>query len=147
MMRNTLPLGQDLLVYTPPTGKSLLPVTVAVDLRGSIDEQEVNRKGNALHFDGEEYMQVTKKGKRDVNLYFDKKTNLLVKAEYRALDPFTLQEVAQEKLFSGYKELVPGLKMASKELINSDGKRFMDMEITELRQVERHDDSVFARPK
>jgi hypothetical protein len=92
-------------------------------------------------------VQVTKKGKRDVKLYFDKKTNLLVKAEYRALDPFTTQEVAQEKLFSAYKELVPGLKMASKELINNDGKRFLEMEITELRPVERHDDSVFARPK
>jgi hypothetical protein len=62
MLKSNLPLGQDLLVYTPPTGKSLLPVTVAVDLRGSLDEQETSRKGNALKFDGDQYMQITKKG-------------------------------------------------------------------------------------
>ena len=45
-------------------------------------------------------VQVTKEGKRDVNLYFDKKTHLLLKAEYRAIDQFSKQEVNQEKIFS-----------------------------------------------
>jgi hypothetical protein len=40
LLRGNLPLGQDLLVYTPPNGKARLPVTVAVDIRGSADEQE-----------------------------------------------------------------------------------------------------------
>jgi hypothetical protein len=93
-------------------------------------------------------VQVTKKDKRDVSLYFDKKTHLLVKAEYRALDPFTKMEVAQEKLYSEYKDsLLPGAKMASKQIVNNDGKRFMEVELTEIRVVDRHDDSVFAKPQ
>jgi hypothetical protein len=99
--------------------------------------------------DGKEVVgvQVTKKDKRDVNLYFDKKSHLLVKSEYRAMDPFTKQECAQEKLYSEYKELLPGIKMAAKQTVNNDGKLFMHFEMTEVRGVERHDDSVFARPE
>jgi len=92
-------------------------------------------------------VQVTKEGKRDVNLYFDKKTDLLLKAEYRAIDQFSKQEVNQEKIFSDYKELLPGLKMASKQVINNDGKKSMDLEFIEIRAVDRHDDSIFAKPQ
>ncbi len=92
-------------------------------------------------------VQVTKKDKRDVNLYFDKKTNLLIKAEYRGPHLLTKEEVTMEKFYSDYKELVPGLKTASKVVINVDGAKFMEMEMLEIRTVERHDDSIFARPK
>ena len=92
-------------------------------------------------------IQVSKKDKRDVNLYFDKKTHLLVKSEYRAVEQFTKMEVAQEKLYSDYKELLPGIKMASKQLINNDGKRYMELEMTEITSVERHDDGLFKKPE
>jgi hypothetical protein len=92
-------------------------------------------------------VQVKKDGQRDVNLYFDKKSFLLLKSEYRALDPFTKQEVNQEKFFSDYKELVPGVKAAGKHLILNDGKRFMEVEVTDITSVDRHDDSIFAKPK
>ena len=92
-------------------------------------------------------VQVTKEGKRDVNLYFDKATDLLLKAEYRAVDQFSKQEVNQEKIFSEYKELLPGLKMPSKQVINNDGKKAMDLQFIEIRAVDRHDDSMFAKPQ
>jgi hypothetical protein len=92
-------------------------------------------------------VQVTKKGKRDVNLFFDKTTNLLIKAEYRAIEPFNKQEVNQEKFLSGYKELIQGYKMPSKINIKNDGNKFLEMELTEVRSVDRHDASVFAKPK
>jgi hypothetical protein len=92
-------------------------------------------------------IQVSKKDKRDVNLYFDKKTHLLLKAEYRAVEQFTKMEVAQEKIYSDYKELLPGIKMASKQLINNDGKRYMELEMTEITPVERHDDGIFKKPE
>jgi hypothetical protein len=91
-------------------------------------------------------VQVTKKDKRDVNLYFDKKTHLLIKAEYRALDPFTKQEVTQEKLLSNYKE-ISGVKMPTKLVLNNDGKKFMEAEVSEMRAVEKFDDSIFAKPQ
>jgi len=91
-------------------------------------------------------VQVTKKGLRDVNLYFDKKTHMLLKSEYRAFDQFSKQEVAQEKFYLDYKE-VGGIKAPTKLVINNDGKKFMDMQITETTPMETpFDDSVFAKP-
>jgi hypothetical protein len=92
-------------------------------------------------------VQVTKKDQRDVNLYFDKKTHMLLKAEYRGMDPITKMECAQEKIFSEYKEFVPGLKLASKYIVNNDGKRFMEIEMTDITAVDRHDDSIFRKPE
>jgi hypothetical protein len=92
-------------------------------------------------------VKVTKPGQRDVKLYFDKATNMLAKAEYRALDPISKEEVTQEKSFGGYKELVPGFKSATKVSVKNDGQLFMELEITELRPVDRHDESTFAQPK
>jgi hypothetical protein len=90
-------------------------------------------------------VQVTKKGVRDVNLFFDKQNHMLLKAEYRALDP-NKQEVTQEKIFPEYKTLASGLKVPAKMIMNNDGKRFIDAEITDVMIVDRHDDSVFAKP-
>jgi hypothetical protein len=91
-------------------------------------------------------VQVTKKGWRDVNLFFDKKTHLLLKAEYRALDP-NKQEVAQEKLFLDYKDF-EGYKAPGRMVINNDGKKFLDMEITEATTMETPlDASVFVKPE
>jgi len=89
---------------------------------------------------------VSHKGYPDLSLYFDKKSHLLVKSEGRAYDQVSKQEVNQEKLYSEYKELIPGLKVASRILINNEGKKYMDLTITEVQPVERHDDSMFTKP-
>ncbi len=78
MLRKTLPIGQDLLTYTPPTGKSLVPVTVAVDIRGTVDEQQSARQENALHFDGSDYIKITKKGTITLTSYRAEKSNTRV---------------------------------------------------------------------
>ncbi len=92
-------------------------------------------------------VQVTKKGFRDVNLYFDKKSHLLVKAEYRTVEPVGKQEVQQEKLYYDYKKLDSGLRMPGRLVLNNDGKKFMEIEITEITPMETpFEDSVFAKP-
>jgi len=73
-MRQNLPLGQDLLTYTPSGGCALLPLTVAVDMLGNYDEEEVSRKANAIHVDGTSYTQVTKKGTISVTNYRKEKS-------------------------------------------------------------------------
>ncbi len=78
MLRDTLPIGQDLLTYTPPTSKSLLPVTVAVDLRGTHDDQELERKPSALHFDGQDFLQIRKKGTIIVTSYRKEKSDMRI---------------------------------------------------------------------
>jgi len=89
---------------------------------------------------------VARQDYRDVSLFFDKATHLLVKTETRAKDPNTMQEATQEKLFTDYKELAPGFQVPSKLVINFDGKKFLDMTISEARMVEKHDASIFAEP-
>jgi hypothetical protein len=62
LMQNELPLAQELLTYTSPGGKVLVPETVAVDMRSSEQEQEVERTPDAKKVDGVTYAHVHKKG-------------------------------------------------------------------------------------
>jgi hypothetical protein len=90
-------------------------------------------------------VRVSAKGKKDVNLFFDKETGMLVKMENRAVDPMSGEEVTQERILSEYKDM-DGMKRPSKILINRDGKKFLEAEITEVKAVDKFDDSVFAKP-
>lgn len=90
-------------------------------------------------------IRVSKKGQRDISFFFDKKTNLVVKTEMRIYEAETGQEVTQEKFIIGYKD-TNGLKTAARVLIHKDGKRFMDIEITNTQIFDKLDDSTFAKP-
>jgi hypothetical protein len=87
---------------------------------------------------------VSSKGRRDVNLYFDKKSGLLVKTESRVKDD-NGQEVTEETFLGDYKE-VQGTKQAMKLTIRRDGNPYLECEVTECRLEERLDPSVFAKP-
>ena len=90
-------------------------------------------------------VRVSHEGKRDVNLYFDKASGLLVKMEGRALNPLTKQEANQEKLFGDYHD-VNGRKTPRKVEIHNDGQLFVEVEVLDMQLRERHDDSTFQRP-
>jgi hypothetical protein len=87
---------------------------------------------------------VSCKDHRDVNLYFDKESGLLVKTEARVKDD-NGQEVTEETMLSEYKE-VQGTKQAMRMTLRRDGKLYLESEITEIRLEERLDASVFGRP-
>ncbi|MCI0737865.1 MAG: hypothetical protein L0Y72_02390 [Gemmataceae bacterium] len=91
-------------------------------------------------------VRVSHDGKKDVSLYFDKKSNMLVKMDSRALDAQSGQEVAEERFFSEYKD-VDGPKMPGRMVVHRDGQPYLDFHITEARIVERFDDSMFAKPE
>jgi len=61
ILRGGVPLGQELLTYTPLGGKTLLPVTVAINMCGSMKEEEIARQDNALKWNGDNYALVRKK--------------------------------------------------------------------------------------
>jgi hypothetical protein len=91
-------------------------------------------------------IRVSKEGKRDVNLWLDKTNHLLLKTEHRGKDPFgQMGEANEEKYFTGYKA-VNGLQTPSRMEVHHDGKKFMELEITETRYHEKLDDTYFARP-
>lgn len=90
-------------------------------------------------------VRVSSKGHRDVNLYFDKETHRLVKSEMRTFDIMGQKEVAQEKFYSDYKD-VDGVLTPHRLVIHQDGQRYLDLEVSDVRYPERHDDGVFAKP-
>lgn len=85
------------------------------------------------------------KGHKDVTLYIDKETNLIVRLDRIALDSQTMQDVPEERIIKEYQE-VNGVKTAKKIVINRDGKKFMEAEVLEVKFLDKIDDSEFAMP-
>jgi len=78
ILRGHLPMGQDLLTYAPPGATSLLPMTVAVNLRGTLVEEEIERKPNALSWGGHSYSLIRKKGTITLTSYRDADSDMRV---------------------------------------------------------------------
>ena len=90
-------------------------------------------------------VRVASKGKKDVTLFFDKKTDLLVKIESRMTDANTGNEVAEERIITEYRKDKDGHPVPKKVLVNRDGKAFIEAESTELIYLEKIDDSEFKK--
>lgn len=90
-------------------------------------------------------IKVSSKGHKDVHLYFDKASGLLVKTERRALDSTSKKEVLQEEFFSDFKE-VHGIRRPMKLVVHQEGKKFMEGEMIDIKQIDKFDASVFAKP-
>jgi len=90
---------------------------------------------------------VKRKGYRDVSLFFDKQTHLLLKSETRVKDPQGGgdTEFTQEAFYDDYKK-VGDLQVAHKLTIKRDGKAFLESETTEFKPEEKLDDGLFAKP-
>jgi hypothetical protein len=85
------------------------------------------------------------KGHKDVKLYFDKETNLLVKIQHPALDLLSGKEVTEELVLSDYQDK-DGLKYAMKSELWRDGQKIMEGKVTKLEFVDKMDEKIFARP-
>ena len=87
---------------------------------------------------------IKSKGHRDVKLYFDKSSGLLVKRE-RQIGGDAGKEVLQEVFFSDYQEQ-DGLKHYRKISGFHDGKKFAEGTVTEVEFFDKLDPKVFAKP-
>ena len=81
-MDGYLPLGQELLTYTPVRGKCQLPLTVAVDVRGTFSEEEISRELKAIRHDGYDYVRISKKGTLRVTNYKKEAIHLIIACEF-----------------------------------------------------------------
>jgi hypothetical protein len=82
---------------------------------------------------------------RDVRLYFDKTTGLLHKTVRRALVPTEknmLVEVTEESVLSDFKKNGAAL-LPTKVVVTHDGKKFMDVTITETKFADKIDPAEF----
>lgn len=118
---------------------SLWPLTDKAFALTALGESEVEKKP-ALG------VKVSAKGRRDVQLYFDKDSGLLVKASMRVKDQGTAwQETDQDIFYSGHKN-VQGRMVPMKAVIKREGTTYIEAEITEYERLEKLDDNVFTKP-
>lgn len=90
-------------------------------------------------------VQVTREGYPEVKLYFDKKSNLLIKFAHRGKGD-DMKESLFETYFSDFRD-VDGAKHPHKWEMTRDGKPYVESEITALRAVSKLDPKTFARPE
>ena len=104
----------------------------------SIGEAKVDKKAAVG-------VKVSSKGHRDIDLYFDKETGLLVKTEHIVKDDMSGQEVSEETVYGEYKEFQK-TKQATKFTVKRSGKLFLEGEATEVTLSEKLDASTFEKP-
>jgi hypothetical protein len=93
-------------------------------------------------------VKVAHKDHRDINILFDKKTNLIIKIETQVkdlTDKDKPKEVTQESFFDDYKD-VDGIPQPHKMTIKRAGKKFVEAEMTEIKIVEKLNDKLFEKP-
>ncbi len=90
-------------------------------------------------------VKVTHKGQPDMELYFDKDTNLPVRIEFKIKQPRMTEESTMTFSFSDYKE-VGGLKHFTKIVMQMDGKAAMTMEVSDVKRLEKLDAKLFDKP-
>jgi hypothetical protein len=88
---------------------------------------------------------VKSKGHRDVKLYFDKQSGLLVRRVHPVHDEMTDKEVEQAVTFRDYQEK-DGLKHYHR-VLDSYKRAFTNARVTELEFFEKLDPKVFAKPR
>lgn len=91
-------------------------------------------------------IRVSRKDHRDVNLFFDKESGLLLKTERRArAEEQGGKEVTQEVYLQDYQK-IEGANIPKKIVIKRDGKPFVEAENQDLKIADKLDKSVFAKP-
>ncbi len=90
-------------------------------------------------------VRVASKGHKDVDLYFDRKTSLLVKTVHPVVNAEG-KEVQQEEYYSDHRE-TNGCKRPMKVVAYQDGVKSMEGELTEVKYLDRIDPREFARPE
>ncbi len=99
-----------------------------------------------IRYNGHVYqgVRVQAANQRELKLYFDRSSGLLVKTEY-LLDGPDGKEILQEAFYGDYRD-VAGCLRAGKILIYRDGKKVMETELLEARRVDRIDPNEFRLP-
>jgi hypothetical protein len=103
-----------------------------------LDDVQVNGKSAAG-------VLVKAKGHREVKLYFDKATGLLVKREHPVLDSASGKEVIQEVVFADYADR-DGVKHYKTITAYRGGKKVIDAKVTEIEFLDKVDPKLFAKP-
>jgi hypothetical protein len=91
-------------------------------------------------------VRVSKKGHNDIALYFDQKSHLLRKIEYRSFDFVSRQEVDEQRIFERYSDF-EGQKEPKRMTFYHDRKKFAELDVKEYHFLDRVESDLFSRPK
>lgn len=86
---------------------------------------------------------VSRADRRDVQLFFDKETHLLVKTEQRVKDE-TGKELTEESFFSNYQD--KEARQPMKVTVRRDDMPYMEAEVTSFVTRDKLEDSLFEKP-
>ena len=89
-------------------------------------------------------VKATAKGRREVRLFFNKESGLLVKTEHPT-DDGAGKEVVQEEFYSAFED-VKGYKRPKKVAAYRNGKKIMEAETTDVEYLDKVDESEFTKP-
>jgi hypothetical protein len=89
---------------------------------------------------------VTRKGRPDLNLYFDKETGLPVKGEMQIKGAKDAQEVAHEFRLGDWKEF-GGIKHFTTLTLLRDGQTVFEAELSDIKPQEKLQESTFSKPE
>jgi hypothetical protein len=92
-------------------------------------------------------VKVTGPDNKDFTIYFDKETGLPVKVVADLPDPGSPgQEFTQETYYRDYKDF-GGVKWNKKSEIKRDGETFIEMELVDVKVLDKIDEKTFAKPE
>lgn len=88
-------------------------------------------------------VKVSAKGQKDLRLYFDRETGLLIKTEHNIQDGS--KEVLQEEFYGDFKDF-GGIRRWTRIAAFRDGKKLLEAEVLDVRYFDKIDDAEFAKP-
>jgi hypothetical protein len=89
-------------------------------------------------------VKVKAKDHKDIDLHFDKETGLLVRVARNAYNSETMKEALFEIIYSDFKDF-SGVKQPAKARLNKDGKKFADVEVTEIQLLDKVNPNEFNK--
>ncbi len=127
--------------------KQSMEMQHAMNLTPLLQDKEFKLKSiPAIKVNGKEAagVAVTGTNLKEIKMYFDRASHLLVKLERMGADPTGGGgEVKQEMFLSDYQD-VSGLKKPTKVSMTNDGKKFMESTVIRQQVMEKIDDKEFA---
>ncbi len=88
-------------------------------------------------------IRASREGHRDINFYFDKKTAMPAKCEWRLSE--NVEETIEEIFFYDFKEC-EGSKQANRLVVKRNGKIYITEDLLQFRRILDRDDSKFSKP-
>lgn len=89
-------------------------------------------------------IKVSSKGHKDIELYFDKESFLLVRVVRPSYDSTAMKQVTHETIYRDFKDF-DGIKQPAKATVYHDGQKQEDFEVLELKPLDKIDPNEFAK--